>query len=99
MRAVAIVLSLSICGMATHAVASVMDGKGSPRSYRGEGTREQAFKRLKEKEAGKNTCSAYAYVCRRDTNNAPRCQARYLHCMNTGIYVGGRNTFTDMVRK
>ena len=53
MRAVAIVLSLSICGMATPVVASVMDGKGSPRSYRGEGTREQAFKRLKEKEAGK----------------------------------------------
>jgi hypothetical protein len=44
MRAVVVVLSLSICGMATLAYASVMDGKRSIRSYRGEGMKEQAFK-------------------------------------------------------
>ena len=99
MRAVAIVLSLLICGMATPAIASVMDGKGSPRSFRGEGTRERAFKRLKEKQAGKTTCSAHANSCKRGTNNAPKCQARYSHCMSTGIYVGDRNTFTGMVRR
>jgi hypothetical protein len=99
MRAVAIVLLRSFCGVTTVAIASVMDGKGSMRSYRGEGMKDQAFKRLRDKETGKNTCSAYANVCRRDTNNAPRCQARYLHCMKTGTYVGGRNISTDMVRK
>ena len=71
MRAFAVVLSLSVCGLAMTANASVMDGKGSPRSYRGEGTKERAFKRLKDKEAGKNTCSAYANVCRKANAKVP----------------------------
>jgi hypothetical protein len=102
MRAVAIVLSLSICGMAflmASAIASVMDGKGSPGSYRGYNAKEKAFERLKKKEAGKRTCSSYANICRMDTNNAPTCQTRYLQCMNTGIYVGGRVTYSGMVRQ
>jgi hypothetical protein len=100
MRTVAIVvLALSICGMPTFAAASVMDGKGSMRSYKGEVTKERAFKRLKEKETGKNTCSAYANACRKGRNNVPICQARYSHCMKTGTYVGAHNIYTDMVRK
>ena len=75
-----------------------MDGKGT-RSYRGEGMKERAFKRLKDKETGKNTYSAYANVCRRRTNNAPICQTRYMHCMKTGIYVAAHSISTDMVRK
>ena len=100
MRVVAgFILALSIFGLANSASASVMNGKGSIRSYKGEGAKERAFKRLKEKETGKNTCSAYANACRKGRDNVPICQTRYSHCMKTGTYVGAHNIYTDMVRK
>ena len=55
--------SLLICGMAASAIASVMGGKGSPCSFRGEAQREKAFEKLKKNAAGK-TCSSYAKICR-----------------------------------
>jgi hypothetical protein len=103
MRAVAIVLSLSICAMdflTAPAIASVMDGKGSPRSYRGEAMREKAFERLKKKEAGKKTCSSYAKLCGRNNANSPACQTSYSNCMATGVFVGPKGaTFSGMTRQ
>ena len=103
MRAIAIVLSLSICGMAflmVSAIASVMDGKGSPGSYRGYDAKEKAFKRLKMKEAGKWTCSSFAKICRRNNANSPACQTSHSNCMATGVFVGPKGaTVSDVTRQ
>jgi hypothetical protein len=103
MRAVAIVLSLSICAMdflTAPAIASVMDGKGSPGSFRGERARDKAFGKLKKNAAGEKTCSSYAKICRRNNANSPACQTSYSNCMATGVFVGPKGaTFSGMTRQ
>lgn len=102
MRAVAIVLSLSICGvfLTAPAIASVMDGKGSTRSYRGEAMRERAYQKLKKNAGGVKTCSAYANLCRKNNANSPACQTSYSNCMTTGVFVGPKGaTFSGMTRQ
>lgn len=98
MRAAAIAFSL-FCIVAAPAIASVMDGKGSPRSFRGEAQREKAFERLKKNAAGK-TCSSYAKICRSKNANSTVCQTSYSNCMTTGVFVGPRGaTFFGMTKK
>jgi hypothetical protein len=102
MKAVAVVLSLSICAafLTAPVIASVMDGKGSPGSFRGERQREQAFRKLKNNAGSGKTCSAYASICRRNNANSPACQTSYSNCMATGVFVGPKGaTFSGVTRR
>ena len=76
-----------------------MNGKEYWGSYRGERRRAIAYKKLRDGAASGKTCSAYANKCRRDTNHSPKCETRYLGCMNTGVYVGSKVTYPGMIRQ
>src|SRR5829696_4894677 len=99
MKAVAVLVMLSIGAALTGPViASVMDGKGSPGSHRGERMRENAYKRLKN-SAGK-TCSSFASICRINNAKSPACKASYSNCMATGVFVGPKGaTFSGVPRR
>lgn len=95
----AIGLALLLGMHAASAGASVMDGKGSPGSFRGERQRDAAFRKLKQKAAGM-TCSSYAAICRKNNANAPACNTSYSGCMATGVFVGPKGAIIpDVVQR
>jgi hypothetical protein len=94
MKALAVILSLAISGIAlssdvTPASANKMNGKCCQSS---DGGRSYRAKVRLARRAIPHTCSAYAALCIRDSRSRadaiPLCHGAKVQCLRTGVHVG-----------
>jgi hypothetical protein len=107
MRAIAVIMSLAIAGVAlssdvTPASASKMNGKCCQSS---DGGRSYRARVALYRRAIPHTCSAYAALCIRDSRSredaVQACQAAKAQCLQTGVHVGpySHRQFAGMERR